>query len=119
MSILINSDAATPQPNGKPALIEGKEQIQSDNRSINGSRQRNRLGEKKWARLTWEALLPSDYQTLIDYFTSGTAVTYSNSASVYAGGTFSFTGLPDQPEEGEYWRGSTLIRSMSVTIREV
>jgi hypothetical protein len=114
MSISLNSVTPT-QPT---TVQEGLLQVQHDNVAIDMSRQRNRLGQKKWAMLQWDWLSPADYQTIIALLTTGSGLSYNNSASNYSGGTFVFTGLPDQPEESEYLIGSSLYRKIKTTIRE-
>lgn len=114
MSVTLNSNGATPQPT---KLREWGEQIQHDNRAINGARQRNRMGQKYGARLSWDALTPAQFQLLYGMFTAGTTVTYSNNASAVTGGSLAFTALPDF-EEGEYFDGATLLKPLVVTLNE-
>lgn len=97
---------------------ENPEQIQTDQMSINGSLQRNRLGKKNRAVLSWPHLQPAEYQALIALFESGAAVAYSNTSSNRPGGTLAFTGLATY-EQGNYYRGQTLLVPLTVTIREV
>lgn len=97
---------------------ENPVQIQTDQEAINGSLQRNRLGKKNRVVLSWPYLSPAEYQALIALFESGNAVTYSNTTSNRAGGTLTFTGLPNL-EQGNYYRGQHRLVPLSVTIREV
>lgn len=113
--IYINGVATTAQPS---SVIESLIQIQSENTSINGSMQRNKIGQKKNVDLQYPIVSPTDYQTLISYFTTGSGVTYLNDQSNYAGGTLTFTGLPFF-SESEYMQGSSLYRAFKVTIREI
>lgn len=117
MSVLINSNGSTPQP-ANDGLKEERIQVQHDNAAIDLSMQRDRTGEKKQATLNWNNLNATDYQLLIGFFTAGTTVTYSNSASDYTGGTFSFTGLPTFTEY-PYVPGISLLRPLTAVIREV
>ena len=93
-------------------------QIYHDRMRVNGSLQRNFFGVKKQATLTWSRLAPADYQTLIGFFTTGSAIAYSNTLSAYSGGSMSFTGLPMHTED-VYLPGATLLRSLTVTLREI
>lgn len=113
--ISINGNSAIKQPND---INENPEQIQTDQMAVDGSMQRNRLGKKRRAVLKWNHLKPAEYQQLMTYFESGNAVTYSNDQSNVAGGVLTFTGLPTF-DQGNYYRGTTLIVPLTVTIREV
>lgn len=114
MGVQINSDSTVPQPT---TLKEELVQIQSENMSISGSVQRNRVGQKKQSTMTYEDLSPSQYQSLISKFTTGSGVVYYNDQSNYAGGIFTFSGLP-YFEEAEYVPGASLYRPFTVRIRE-
>lgn len=114
MSVTINSDANTPQPS---SLKEELVQIQTDTIAIDGSTQRNRIGQKYQATCSWDWLTPAQYQLLIGYFTSGATVTYNNTLSDYAGGTFSFTGFPSFTES-QYINGGSLYRKLDAVIRQ-
>ena len=116
MSITINS-TAIPQPSADGGVKEELKQIYHDRMRLNGTLQRNFFGIKKQATLTWNYLQPSDYQTLIAFFTSGSVITYSNTTSSYSGGSFTFTGLPMHSED-TYLPGSTLLRKLTVVIQE-
>jgi hypothetical protein len=112
--ITINGDANTPQPS---ILKEELIQVQSENTAIDGSLQRNRIGQKYQATLTYDILSTGQYQSLIAYFTTGSGVSYSNNQSDYAGGVFAFSGLPYFTEK-EYVPGSSLFRPLEVRIRQ-
>lgn len=114
MSVRINGDSSIPQPSN---LAERLVQIQSENESIGGSVQRNRIGQKKEAILSYEMLSPTEYQALIAKVTTGSGVGYVNDQSNYAGGVFSFSGLP-YFQEDEYVPGASLNRPFVVRIRE-
>lgn len=93
--------------------------IKSDKTAIDGSRQRDKFGEKKESTMEWEWLRPGDYRDLVALFKSGDAVDYKNDNSAKrSDGLFEFTGLPEFQED-EYFRGSSLIKGLRVTIREV
>jgi hypothetical protein len=79
---------------------------------------RNRLGQKKACDMTFAILQPSDYQTLISNFTTGSGVIYLNDQSDYSGGSFTFNGLPTF-QESEYVQGGSLYRAFQVTLREI
>lgn len=115
MSIYINGTVAPFQPS---ALTEEILQIQADNQSINGSMQRNKIGQKKQATLLFQQCNPTQYQNLLVYFTTGSGVTYLNDQSNYAGGLFTFSGLPAFAES-QYVTGASLLRDFQVRIREV
>lgn len=114
MSISINGDSTVPQPT---ILTEELTQIQSENYSIAGAVQRNRIGQKKQATLEYDLLSPSQYQSLISKFTTGSGIYYSNDASNYSGGTLTFSGLPFFNEPA-YVPGASLYRGFQVKIRE-
>lgn len=113
MAVTLNA-STVPQPSG---LSEGTVQIKTDKKAIDGSQQRNRLGQKKFAILKWDKLIPADYQTLLALVETGASVAYSNNTSNRSGGTFAFTGLTDY-KEGDYIRGGTLVRGFEMTITE-
>lgn len=113
--ISINGNSNIKQPTD---VNEEPEQIQTDQMSVDGSMQRNRLGKKRRVVLKWNHLKPAEFQQLMTYFESGAAITYSNDQSNVAGGVLAFTGLPTF-DQGNYYRGTTLMVPLSVTIREV
>lgn len=115
MSVTINSDSGVAQPT---EITEEYLQIQNDNMAIDGSMQRDLINKKARSTLTYGSLSPTDYQLLFGYFTSGAAVLYTNTASNYAGGSLIFTGLPTITE-GAYFHGTSLIRPLTVVIRQV
>lgn len=114
MSIQINGDSSIPQPS---TLLEELIQIQADNTSIAGNLQRNRIGQKKQATLTYQSLSPSNYQSLISKLTTGSGIIYYNDQSAYSGGILTFSGLP-YFSEAEYVPGASLYRGFTVRIRE-
>lgn len=94
------------------------DQFFSDNISLGLNRQRNRLGKKKIADMSWDMLEPSELQALLAFFQEGSAVAFVNNASAF--GTMSFTGIPDLPLQlGDYEGGGTYLRSLRVVLREV
>lgn len=113
MTVRINNSELNTQPT---TLIEKKLQIQTDQVAIDGSMTRNRVGEKKQSEMQFTIMSPSDYQTVVNNFTTGSGVYYSNDQSSY--GTFAFSGLPLFDEDA-YVPGSSLYRPLSVTIREI
>lgn len=112
--IQINGDASVPQPT---ILLEELVQIQSENTSIGGNLQRNKITQKKQATMTYQDLSTTQYQNLISKFTTGSGVSYYNDLSAYAGGLFTFSGLPFFTE-AEYVPGASLYRPFVVRIRE-
>ena len=113
--ISINGDSTIKQPTD---VNENPDAIQTDQMSIAGNMQRNRLGKKNRVVLTWPYLKPAEYQALIAYFDSGNSIVYNNDNSNRAGGTLTFTGLPEY-DQGNYYRGQTFMVPLTVTIREV
>lgn len=115
MSIYINNSIL----NNQPAILkESLLQIQTDQMSINGSMSRNKIGQKKQSDMTFAILQPSDYQSLIANFTTGSGVYYYNDSSDYTGGTLAMSGLPTF-QESEYVQGGSLYRAFQVTVREI
>lgn len=116
MAISINGDSTVPQPQ---TLLELPVQIQSENTSIAGSVQRNRIGQKKQATLTYEDIAAADYRKLMTYFTTGSGVIYYNDQSAEAAnGIYTFSGLP-YFDGGEYVPGASLLKTtFTVRIRE-
>lgn len=114
MTIYINGTKIV-QPT---VLTENLGQIQTDNVSIAGNRQRNRLGQKKNSVMEFQNVAPADYQKLISLFTTGSGVGYLNDQSNYVGGTLTFSGLPSFTEN-RYVEGASLWRPITVTIEEV
>jgi hypothetical protein len=112
VTVRINNNALLVQPTG---LGESLIQIQTDQMSINGSLTRNRINQKKQADMNFTIMSPADYQTTVNYFTTGSGVYYSNDQSSY--GTFTFSGLPSF-SESQYVPGASLFRPLTVTIRE-
>lgn len=114
MGVSISGNSGIPQPT---ILTEELVQIQAENFSISGAVQRNRIGQKKQATMQYDWLQPSDYQTLIAAFTTGSGIFYRNDQSNYSGGIFTFSGLP-YFDESEYIPGASLYRQFKVRIRE-
>lgn len=115
---MITLNSATIVQPDNTGVKEELMQIYHDRMRVNGSLQRNFFGVKKQVTLTWSRLVPSDYQQLMGFFTTGRVVVYVNTLSAYSGGSMSFTGLPMHSED-VYLPGSTLLRSLTVTLREV
>lgn len=94
------------------------DQFFTDNRSLSLRLQRNRLGKKKMATLTWTTQTPAELDVLLALFQEGDEVAFSNTASSF--GTFTFDGIPDLPLSlSEYEKGGTYMRDLTVTLREV
>lgn len=114
MSIYINNQALPVQPS---VLKEELLQIQTDQFAIDGSMSRNRIGQKKQSYMLFPIVQPSDYQSLLSNFTTGSGVYYYNDQSDYTGNVLSMSGLPTFTES-EYVQGGSLFRAFEVTIRE-
>jgi adenylosuccinate synthase len=112
--VQLNGNGAVPQPQ---TLLEEIIQIQSENVSISGGLQRNRITQKKQATLSYDMLAPSDYRTLLTIFTTGSGIGYYNDLSAYTNGIFTFSGLP-YFTEAEYVPGASLYKPFQVRIRE-
>lgn len=95
---------------------EYKEHIQSEKTSVDGSMQRNRLGFKYVAELTWDRLPVADFGSLESKFTTGSGIYYRNPSSKY--GVLAYSGLPFT-DESEYERGESLLSTYKVRIREI
>lgn len=79
----------------------------NDNRSLNHSLQRNQIGKKKVAELTFTNIYPDELAALLAWADAGPAVVYSNDQSRY--GTWAFTGLCTITEDGSYVRGGSFM----------
>lgn len=112
--IYINNVLLAQQPSD---LLEELVQIQSENTSLAGAMQRNRVGQKKQSTMVFSAVSPATYQTLIANFTTGSGVYYYNDQSNYAGNIFTISGLPFF-QESSYVQGGSLNRDFQVRIRE-
>lgn len=94
------------------------DQFLTDNRSLGLRLQRNRLGKKKVATMTFTTQTPAELDVLLTLFQEGDEVAFVNTASSF--GVFSFDGIPDLPLElSEYEKGGTYLRDLTVTLREV
>lgn len=103
----------------QPATLNEYEvPIQSTAEAIDGSRQRDKRGDKVEVEMSWTWLRPAEYRELMDLFRSGDPVTYENPDSTIRVGTLSFSGLPEYTED-DYLPGSSRVKPLSVTIREV
>ncbi len=118
--ITVNSGTLPRQPS---IVREYREYIQSEKYAIDGAIQRNRistpnnpLGFKYNVEMTFENIAISDFQALDAFFMPGSGVNYYNPASKY--GTLSFSGLPFPDESSDYSRGSSLLTTYKVKIRQ-
>jgi hypothetical protein len=103
-------------PNG---LAEYYKYSRYDNRSLNFSLQRNQLGKKKYAELTWTDLTPVELQAILTWADDLSSHAYSNSDSRYSGG-WAFTGLVTILSPGLYEKGATFMTDVfTVGIDEV
>lgn len=114
MAITINNTTTIIGPS---SLIERTVQIQSEQEAIDGSLQRNRIGQKREVVMIWANLQPNDFLTLNNLFTTGSGIYYSNNGSKY--GTLSFSGLPFVENEGQYTPGTSYLADYQVRIREM
>lgn len=103
-----------PDPQG---LREYYSYARYDNRSLNHSLQRNQIGKKKVAELTWTNIFPDELATILAWADAGPAVAYSNSLSRY--GLWAFTGLVTITEDGSYVKGGSFMTdTFTVRIEE-
>lgn len=114
MSVAINGSDLSPQPSN---LNERKISKQTDQEAIDGSLQRNKVGEKYEAILTWRNIDPSAFQSINNLFTTGSGVYYSNPLSKF--GSLTFSGLPYVNDDSDYVPGSSLLSDYQVRIREM
>jgi len=105
---------AIPQPN---TVRENPDQVQTDQVSISGSRQRDRMGKKNKVDLTWNFLTRTQAAALVEMFETGTVV-YYNSLSSDPTGELAFTGLATYEQDAYLNSGDPLVR-LSATIVEV
>jgi len=96
---------------------ENQDQIQTDQVSISGSRQRDRMGKKNRVDLSWEYLSTVEARTIMDMFEAGT-VDYVNTLSDATAGTLAFTGLATFEKSDYLSSGDTLV-ILNATILEV
>lgn len=103
-----------PDPQG---LREYYNYARNDNRSLNHSLQRNQLGKKKVAELTWTNIFPEELATILAWADAGPAVDYFNDQSRY--GEWAFTGICTIIEDGSYVKGGSFMTdTFSVRIEE-
>lgn len=102
------------------ALKEYYDYARTDNYSLNHTMQRNQLGKKKVAEMTWTNLLPAELAVILAWADDLASHAYSNPQSKYPGGTWAFTGLVTITDDGNYQKGgSYMTDTFSVRIREV
>lgn len=108
-------DAVTIQdPQG---LKEYYDYARTDNYSLNHSMQRNQLGKKKVAELTWTNIYPDELALILAWADDLNSHAYSNTQSRY--GTWAFTGIVTILEDGNYVKGGSFMTdTFSVRIRE-
>lgn len=113
--IYINGTALPVQPS---VLTEELLQMQTDQESIDGSMTRHKINQKKRSTMEFPIVQPSDYQTLLSSFVTGSGIYYYNDQSNYTGSVLAMSGLPSFTEQA-YVPGSSLFRPFSVVIREI
>ena len=98
--------------------------IQTENTSLDGSMQRNRvissnnpIGYKYAVDLQWNDLSVSDFQTILSIITLGSGITYSNPNSKY--GSLTYSGLPFVTEPNPYQAGDSLLSTLQLSIRQI
>lgn len=107
--ISLNGDISN-QPS---TLKEELKQAVHDRVSLKGTYTRVWIAQKHMAIMTFTALDQTHYNTLINYFTgSKKSVYYVNFDSGY-----NFVGFPTIAE-ASYYRGSTLLKDLNVTLVE-
>jgi hypothetical protein len=99
-------------------LTEEYLQIQTDQTAVDGSMQRNRMGQKKQATLQWTMMTSSDYQVVTALFSTGSGISYYNDQSNKPGGVFTFSGLPSYVDS-QYTQGGSLLTNLQLKIREI
>ena len=98
-------------------LKEYRDYARTDNYSLNHSMQRNELGRKKVAELTWTNILPDELALILAWADDLAAHAYSNLQSKY--GSWEFTGIVTILEDGNYVRGGSFMQdTFTVRIRE-
>lgn len=116
---MITIDATTiKQPNAEGGLVEEYQNYETTQVAIDGSKQRVRAGQKKYAVLRWKRCSIAEYQALNTLLNAGSEVDYVNDTSNKTSGTFSFTGLPTF-NSSEYWRGGSYLVDCEARIEEV
>lgn len=99
-------------------LKEYRDYARTDNFSLNHTMQRNELGRKKVAELTWTNLLPDELAAILLWADDLTAHAYNNTQSKFT--LWAFTGIVTILDDGVYQRGgSYMTDTFSVRIREV
>lgn len=113
-NIQINSVEVLQQPS---SVLEEYIQIQTEQTSINGGMQRNKISQKKQSTLIFRDISVAAYQSLLSSFSTGSGVYYYNPLSAQPGGVFTFSGLPFF-ENSPYEPGASLLQPFKVRIRE-
>jgi len=99
-------------------LKEYYDYARNDNFSLNHTMQRNQLGKKKVAEMTWTNLFPDELAAILAWADDLNSHVYGNTDS--SRGFLTFTGLCTITDDGQYQKGgSYMIDTFSVRIREV
>jgi len=115
MSIYFNGQVLGIQPS---QLQEGPLQIQTDVTAIDGSQQRNHLGQKYMAQMSFINLTISGYQQIMGLIGTGSGIVYTNDLSAEtANGILTFSGLPNYTKY-PYVPGSSLYQQLDVEVRQ-
>lgn len=111
---MITLDAALTAIRQPVTVRHYTKEVQTDAEAIDGSQQRNYIGAKKMADLSWKGLLPAEYTAIYALVAGAIVVAYLDTLS-----GVTFNGLATPPDPSEYWQGASLLRDLTLTIGEV
>lgn len=114
MTVKLNGIAIT-----QPATLEEDViPIQTDVTAIDGSMQRNYLGKKYQAKLSFDKITVSGYQQIMSIITGASQVSYYNDSTAIQNTPLTYSGLCTW-QHSPYVDGASLWQSLDVTIRQV
>ena len=90
--------------------------VKTDSFAIDGSLERHQFPSKKQAKMEFPAVRPAQVKFFWDIFEAAGTVEFFNDQSNH--GTLAFTGVMTECSASKYWRGGSLMTTLSVTIRE-
>lgn len=114
MTLKLNNITTT-QPS---TLEEEPLPIQTDTTALDGSVQRNYMGYKFVARLSFTQLSISGYQQIMGIINTGSGISYYNDQTAWSTSPLTFSGLATFTPH-PYYRGASLIQDLDVVIRQV
>lgn len=91
--------------------------IQSDVQSLDGSLQRNFIGTKYEAQMSFQQLTISGYQQIMSIINTGAGVTYWNDQTALPVSPITFSGLATFTPS-PYVRGASLLQQLDVIVRQ-